>query len=241
MTTPITIHTDGSSHGNPGPGGFAAIIEIQGREIEVSGGMPGATNNQMELSAVIEALKALNKLPEAEGQAATVRSDSTYVTKAFTERWIDSWRRNNFDGRPNAKLWQQLDALAKKRPVTWTWVRGHNGDPMNERCDALANRRADEAANRHEFWTGTSECNTAPGETAPEPETPPPAAPATGEAATLKQAMTHNHAAATDAELAILRHRAGDCAGALDAMTNALAEIRAQRLVLQTPPEEPAG
>ena len=157
--TQMTIHTDGACSGNPGPGGFAAIIEWEPDGlITVSGGDPETTNNRMELSAVIEALRAVNFLPEWAEEEITVRTDSQYITKAFKEHWLDNWQSNGWrtaKNKPveNQDLWKALLEEAKGRRVTWEWVRGHSGDPMNERCDRLAVEQAQLARTQREPWT----------------------------------------------------------------------------------------
>lgn len=136
-TRDIVIYTDGACEGNPGPGGYGAIIEDGGMEREISGGERSTTNNRMELRAVIEALKTLET-------PASVRivSDSKYVVDGM-KSWIHGWRRKGWKtstGAPvkNRELWEELDALSKRHRVRWEWVRGHNGHPENERADSLA-------------------------------------------------------------------------------------------------------
>ncbi|WWR17369.1 ribonuclease HI [Lachnospiraceae bacterium JLR.KK008] len=144
----VTIYTDGSARGNPeGPGGYGTIIHyVDGRgtlhEREYSGGYRKTTNNRMELMAVIAGLEALTKPCEAE-----IISDSRYVTDAFNKKWIDSWQKKGWKGSAgpvkNIDLWQRLLAAKKMHQVTFTWVKGHNGHPENERCDMLATSAAD--------------------------------------------------------------------------------------------------
>ena len=105
----IVINTDGACSGNPGPGGFAAIIVIDGHETSVTGGDPATTNNRMELAAVIEALRFAQKAPANAGVPIEVRSDSTYVVHAFNKGWINKWRRDGFHTRTNGDLWEALD------------------------------------------------------------------------------------------------------------------------------------
>jgi len=143
-THPVA-YADGSCIGNPGPGGWGVLIlEPDGSERELSGGDPSTTNNRMEITGVIEALRAV-----APGVEVTVRSDSQYVVKTMTLGWK---RRENVD------LWQQLDAEVAQRKVNFEWVRGHAGDPHNERADELANRAATQAARagRDIFTRGAS-------------------------------------------------------------------------------------
>ena len=133
----VTIYTDGSCEGNPGPGGFAAIIEEEGETRDVTGGEPRTTNNRMELKAVIAGLEALDATSRVR-----IVTDSQYVAKGMTS-WIHGWRRKGWktaSGSPvkNRELWEELDALAKRHRVQWEWVRGHDGHPGNERADTLA-------------------------------------------------------------------------------------------------------
>lgn len=135
----IRIYSDGACSGNPGPGGWGAIIISDGNRVELSGGEKATTNNRMELCAVIEALKTLET-----GQELVVTTDSEYVKKGITE-WIHGWLRNNWmtaSKTPvkNRELWKELLALTKQHRVKWEWVRGHSGHPENERCDELARR-----------------------------------------------------------------------------------------------------
>jgi ribonuclease HI len=133
----VTIHTDGACSGNPGPGGFGAILAFNGREKELKGGEPLTTNNRMELSAAIAALEALTR-----PCAVDLYTDSQYLRDGIT-KWIHQWKRNGWrtaDRKPvrNAELWQRLDAALKPHKVSWHWVRGHAGHAMNERADELA-------------------------------------------------------------------------------------------------------
>ena len=135
----VTIYTDGACKGNPGPGGWGAWLSSGGHDKELFGGEPNTTNNRMELTAVIEALASLKRTCEV-----TVHTDSEYVRKGITE-WIHGWKQRGWktaDKKPvkNAELWQRLDALRDLHHVQWRWVKGHAGDPGNERADALANR-----------------------------------------------------------------------------------------------------
>lgn len=133
----VEIFTDGACKGNPGPGGWGAILRANGKERELSGGEAPTTNNRMELMAAIEALKALKKPCHVQ-----LYTDSVYVRDGIT-KWIHGWRRNGWktsDKKPvkNAELWQALlDATAPHR-IDWHWVKGHAGHPENERADALA-------------------------------------------------------------------------------------------------------
>ncbi len=133
----VTIYTDGACSGNPGPGGWGAILMWNGKRRELSGGAKQTTNNQMEMTAAIEALEALKR-------PCTVHlyTDSTYLKTGITE-WIHKWKANGWRTaarKPvkNAELWRRLDALMDKHRVHWHWVKGHAGDTENERADALA-------------------------------------------------------------------------------------------------------
>lgn len=135
----VIVYTDGACKGNPGPGGWGAWLRSGEHEKELFGGERSTTNNRMELTAVIEALASLKRSCKV-----AVYTDSEYVRKGMTE-WMSGWQRRGWktaDGKPvkNMELWQRLDALRKLHEVDWHWVRGHTGDPGNERADALANR-----------------------------------------------------------------------------------------------------
>ena len=136
--SPILIWCDGSCSPNPGPGGWGALIEQDGKRMELSGADPNSTNNIMELTAAIEAIE---RTPE--GSETRVITDSQYLVNGIT-RWLAGWKRKGWrkaDGEPvlNQELWRKLDALTARRKVTWEWVRGHTGHPENERSDRLAN------------------------------------------------------------------------------------------------------
>jgi ribonuclease HI len=138
------IYTDGACRGNPGPGGWAALLIHNQHEKEIFGAERLTTNNRMELLAVIRALEALKK----PGTSARVYTDSQYVIKGI-EEWMPAWKERGWrtaDKKPvkNQDLWEQLDALAARHDVEWHWVRGHSGVAGNERVDALANRAIDE-------------------------------------------------------------------------------------------------
>ena len=145
MEAPLKIFTDGGCSGNPGPGGWAYVMVLetfQGRKViaQKKGGEKDTTNNRMELTAVIEALRALKTMEGVPRQAA-VCTDSQYVQKGITE-WIRNWKRNNWrtsDKKPvkNQDLWLELDALNAEFSVKWEWVRGHAGNVYNERCDSM--------------------------------------------------------------------------------------------------------
>ena len=138
-STAVVVYTDGACKGNPGPGGWGALLIFDGRERELYGGERHTTNNRMELTAVIRALEALKRPCDVE-----VYLDSQYV-KHGIEGWIHGWKRNGWrtsDRKPvkNAELWRELDALAAKHRIRWHWVRGHADTPGNHRADELANR-----------------------------------------------------------------------------------------------------
>lgn len=145
----VTIYTDGAARGNPdGPGGYGVVLEFVDsagvlHERELSQGYIRTTNNRMELMAAIVALEALTKPCEVE-----LWSDSQYLVNAFNQHWIENWIRKNWmrtksEPVKNVDLWKRLLAAQEPHNVTWNWVRGHNGHPQNERCDALATAAAD--------------------------------------------------------------------------------------------------
>ena len=144
MSVPkITIYTDGSSRGNPGPGGFGTLLISGSRRKELSGGFSKTTNNRMELLATISGLEALKR-----PSCVTLHSDSRYVIDAMTKRWLDGWKARGWrkaDKQPvkNVDLWKRLDAAAQPHDITWRWVKGHAGNANNERCDKLATSAAD--------------------------------------------------------------------------------------------------
>jgi ribonuclease HI len=138
----VEIYTDGACRGNPGPGGWAALLTFQGREREISGADSSTTNNRMELLAVINALRALKRRTRAR-----VYTDSQYVRLGITQ-WLQGWKARGWrtaGRRPvkNQDLWELLDQLAADHDLDWHWVRGHSGVPGNERCDQLANEAID--------------------------------------------------------------------------------------------------
>jgi ribonuclease HI len=137
----ITIYTDGACSGNPGPGGWAAVLLYKNHEKEISGGEEHTTNNRMEMMAVIEGLKQLK-----EPCRVNLYSDSAYLINAFIKEWIDKWQRNGWQTagkKPveNRDLWEELLRLTKIHTVEWSKVAGHSGDHYNERCDELAKGR----------------------------------------------------------------------------------------------------
>lgn len=139
----VEIYTDGACRGNPGPGGWGALLLYKEQEKELKGGEAETTNNRMELTASIEALRALNRRCKIK-----LYTDSQYVRKGITE-WMSNWRKRNWmtaSKQPvkNADLWKQLDELSKQHDIEWIWVKGHSGNPGNERADALANQGIDD-------------------------------------------------------------------------------------------------
>jgi len=136
----LIIYTDGASRGNPGPGGYGAILQWGGRSKELSAGYRRTTNNRMELMAVIAALEALNR----EGLNITIYSDSQYVVKAVMQGWLKNWIATDFKGgKKNKDLWIRYHQLAQKHTIRFVWVRGHADNPLNNRCDQLATEAAD--------------------------------------------------------------------------------------------------
>jgi ribonuclease HI len=136
----ITIYTDGSSRGNPGPGGYGAILISGSHKKELSQGYRLTTNNRMELMAVIAGLEALKK----DGCKITIYSDSQYVVKAVEEGWLKNWIATNFKGgKKNKDLWMHYYHLSQKHTIRFVWVKGHANNPFNNRCDELATEAAD--------------------------------------------------------------------------------------------------
>ena len=135
--TKVEIYTDGSCSGNPGPGGWGAILKYGDNEKEISGGEAATTNNRMELIAVIRALEMLNRACEVE-----LTTDSQYIARAINERWIEVWRKKGWKRKggelKNVDLWQRLDELLQKHNVEFKWVKGHAENEYNNRCDTLA-------------------------------------------------------------------------------------------------------
>ena len=134
----VEIFTDGGCKGNPGPGGYGCILKLNDRIKELKGGVPQTTNNIMEMTAVVVALKQLNEPCDIR-----LTTDSQYVVKGMTE-WMKGWIRNGWQTASrqpvkNKELWQELDELSKPHTIKWIWVKGHSGHPENERCDQLAN------------------------------------------------------------------------------------------------------
>lgn len=147
MTPKVVIFTDGACSGNPGPGGWGAILMYGDREKELCGGEPATTNNRMELMAAIQALEALNKPCKVE-----LHTDSQYVKNGITE-WMRGWKARGWktaDKKPvkNEDLWRRLDEARLRHEVDWRWVKGHNGHELNERADGLARKGLQEANGR---------------------------------------------------------------------------------------------
>ena len=143
----VVIHTDGACRGNPGPGGWGALLEWNGRDKTLCGGEAETTNNRMELTAAIMALEALRQTCDV-----TLSTDSTYVKQGLTE-WLPGWRARGWltaARKPvkNKDLWQRLDAAAARHRVDWRWVKGHAGHPGNEVADRLANQGLEQHATR---------------------------------------------------------------------------------------------
>lgn len=139
----IEIYTDGACRGNPGPGGWGALLRAGKHEKELWGGEHHTTNNRMEMTAVIESLKAMKRPSDI-----VLTTDSQYVRKGITE-WIEGWKRKNWQTaarKPvkNADLWKEIDRLAATHNIEWKWVKGHSGHAENERVDELANKGIDE-------------------------------------------------------------------------------------------------
>ena len=134
----VYIYTDGACKGNPGPGGWAAILTYNGYEKTLCGGDENTTNNRMELTSVIEGLKALNRRCDV-----IITTDSKYVADAINKNWLASWKRKDWkksDNSPvlNVEYWMELDELLSRHNVQFNWIKGHNGHSYNERCDKLA-------------------------------------------------------------------------------------------------------
>jgi ribonuclease HI len=143
MTDIVELFTDGACKGNPGPGGWGALLRYKGVEKELCGGESNTTNNRMELQAVISGLAALSR-----DSKVKITTDSKYVKQGITE-WIHNWKKKNWKtaaGKPvkNKDLWEQLDAQVSLHDISWHWVKGHSGHDGNERADDLANRGIDE-------------------------------------------------------------------------------------------------
>lgn len=154
---PVRIYTDGAARGNPGPGGYGAVLLWGGKEKELSAGFRLTTNNRMELLAVIKALESLKRTDIP----VEVYTDSKYVCEAINKGWLFSWQKKGFKDKKNPDLWRQLIPLLVKFKPTFHWVRGHAGHVLNERCDKLATTAADGRAllPDTEFENSRSEIN----------------------------------------------------------------------------------
>ncbi|MFW6207381.1 MAG: ribonuclease HI [Spirochaetota bacterium] len=146
-TEPIVIYTDGGCSGNPGPGGWAFVLNDGSLRRERSGGSPATTNNRMELTAVIEALKTVQSELKDTGRPIELYTDSQYVKNGISS-WIHNWERNGWqtaNKKPvkNKEYWQKLKALTDKLSVNWHWVKGHSGNELNERCDQMVRQEMD--------------------------------------------------------------------------------------------------
>jgi len=130
----IEIYTDGSSRGNPGPGGFGVVMKYKQHRKEMSQGFRRTTNNRMELLAVIVGLEAI----KGEGRQVVVTSDSKYVVDAIEKKWVFGWQKKGFKGKKNPDLWKRFLQIYPKHQVKLKWIKGHAGHPENERCDELA-------------------------------------------------------------------------------------------------------
>jgi len=140
MNQKIVIYTDGSSRGNPGPGGYGAILMYGDKRKELSAGYRRTTNNRMELMGVIAALEALKK----KGLSITIYTDSQYIVKAINEGWLNKWLATNFaKGKKNKDLWVKFYNLYKEHQIKFVWVKGHADNAFNNRCDVLATTAAD--------------------------------------------------------------------------------------------------
>lgn len=145
----VEVFSDGACSGNPGPGGWGAILRYKGSEKELSGGEKETTNNRMELMGVISALESLK-----EPCQVTVFTDSQYIANAFTQKWLENWQKNGWKtaGKKavkNKELWERLLKQAEIHKLDWQWIRGHSGHPENERCDQLAVSQRDKFAGKN--------------------------------------------------------------------------------------------
>ncbi len=136
----ITIYTDGAAKGNPGPGGYGVVLKFQSHRKELSQGFKLTTNNRMELLAVITGLEAIKK----DGWDVLIYSDSKYVVDAVEKGWIWQWEKKGFKKKKNIDLWKRFIPLYRKHKVKFKWLKGHAGNPENERCDYLAVKSAEQ-------------------------------------------------------------------------------------------------
>ncbi|MBX2985194.1 MAG: ribonuclease HI [Bacteroidia bacterium] len=137
--TKLSIYTDGSARGNPGPGGYGAILIYGDAKLEISDGFRNTTNNRMELMAVIEAIKKIKRI----NMEIDIYTDSKYVCDSINKGWLQSWVKKNFKDKKNVDLWKEFLEVSKMQNIHFHWVKGHNGHPLNERCDELATQAAD--------------------------------------------------------------------------------------------------
>lgn len=144
----IRIFTDGAAQGNPGPGGFGAILKFNGHEKELSQGFRLTTNNRMELLAVIAGLEAIKK----DGIPVSIYSDSKYVVDSVEKGWLWNWEKKNFKDKANPDLWMRYIPLHKKFKPKFNWIKGHAGHPENERCDQLAVAAAEDSKLLVDSW-----------------------------------------------------------------------------------------
>ncbi len=154
----ILLYTDGSSIGNPGPGGYGIIMELKGTNYkkEFSKGYRYTTNNRMELMAVIVGLELLKK----KSSKVIVFSDSKYVIDSVNNKWVFQWKKKGFKGKKNSDLWQRFIRIYKKHDLNFKWIKGHNSHPQNERCDFLANSAAkDKDLMKDEYFENISKYN----------------------------------------------------------------------------------
>ena len=178
MPQNITIHTDGSCHGNPGPGGWAAIIEIPDwTNATLRSGALETTNNRMEMTAAIEGLRALERITGASEEPVVLRYDSKYLCDAFNQDWILNWKCNGWrtakkESVKNRDLWEELEALTRGKHITWSWVKGHNGNYFNELCNRIANEEAETARMSRESRTEPEAGTPKNSQPDPEAETP---------------------------------------------------------------------
>lgn len=135
---PINLYTDGSSRGNPGPGGYGVVLSCGPHRKEISGGFRCTTNNRMELLAVIVGLEAIKR----DNAQVNVYSDSSYVVKAVNEGWLSNWLKKGLHKQKNADLWARFLVISRKHQLRFFWIKGHAGHPENERCDQLATTAA---------------------------------------------------------------------------------------------------
>ncbi len=149
---PVIIYTDGASRGNPGPGGYGAILQWKNKKKELSAGYQKTTNNRMELMAVISALESLKK----EGLDVIIYTDSKYVANAVEKGWLFNWIKKRFKNKKNKDLWLRFLESYRKHSIQFKWVKGHADNPFNNRCDELATQAADQKATLIDKGFGSS-------------------------------------------------------------------------------------